>query len=268
MNHLFRELAPITESAWEQIEEEADRSLRHFLAGRKLLSLSGPHGWKHSTLDLGSTVDLDTPPVEGAEAAMRQFLPLIEVRTPFTLSRKDLATADRGHDIDTEAIVEASRVAAASEDTAIFHGYEPGMVEGLTTNSPHQVVTITDDYADYPSHVADAVAELRGAGVEGPYAVALGPRCYTGVIESTELGGYPVFDHIKRILGGGPIVWAPAVDGAVVLSQRGGDSQITIGEDFAIGYAGTDGDSVQLYLEESFTFRVTGPEAAVALRYP
>ena len=148
MNHLFRELAPITDSAWEQIDEEADRSLRHFLAGRKLLDLSGPHGWEHATLDLGSTVDLDTPPAEGAEAALRQFLPLVEVRTRFTLSRKDLAAADRGHDVDLDAVVEAARVAASAEDSAIFHGYEAADIEGLTSNTPHDVVTIGDDYAE------------------------------------------------------------------------------------------------------------------------
>lgn len=268
MNHLFRELAPITDAAWEQIEEEASRSLRHFLAARKLVELSGPHGWKHSTLDLGSTRLLDAPPAEGAEAAVREFQPLIEVRTPFTLSRLDLAAADRGHDVDLDAVVDAAKVAASAEDGAIFHGYEAAGIEGLTTNSPHDDVTIGDDYEQYHRHVAEAVGELRTAGIDGPYALALGPRCYTGVISSSELGGYPVFDHIKGILAGGPIVWAPAVDGAVVLSQRGGDSEITLGEDFAIGFAGTEGDDVHLYLEESFTFRVTGPEAAVALRYP
>jgi uncharacterized linocin/CFP29 family protein len=53
-----------------------------------------------------------------------------------------------------------------------------------------------------------------------------------------------------------------------VLSQRGGDFEITIGEDFAIGYAGADGDSVQLYIEETIAFRVNTPEAAVHLAYP
>ena len=110
-------------------------------------------------------------------------------------------------------------------------------------------------------------AKLRAAGVDGPYAIALGPRCYTGVVESTEHGGYPVFEHIKMILGG-PIIWAPAVNGAVVLSQRGGDAEVVIGQDFAIGYRGTTGDEVNLYLEESFTFKISSPEAAVALTYP
>ncbi len=268
MNHLFRELAPITDSAWSQIEAEATRSLRHFLAGRKLIDMSGPLGWGHSTIDLDRIAPLETPPVVGSEASIRQVLPLIEVRTPFTLKLSDLASADRGSDnLDLDAVVEAARTAAAAEDGTIFHGYPAAGIEGLTSASVHESVDISDNYDDYPSHVAKAVATLRAAGVDGPYAVALGPRCYTGVVESTERGGYPVFEHIKLITGG-PIIWAPSVNGAVVLSQRGGDAEIVVGQDYAIGYRSTIGDDVNLYLELSFAFRVNSPEAAVALTYP
>ena len=96
-------------------------------------------------------------------------------------------------------------------------------------------MAISDDYTQYPEHVAKAVAALRAADVAGPYAIALGARCFTGVTETTEHGGYPVFEHLRQILDG-PVVWAPAVDGAVVLSQRGGDFELTIGEDFSVGY--------------------------------
>jgi uncharacterized linocin/CFP29 family protein len=60
-------------------------------------------------------------------------------------------------------------------------------------------------------------------------------------------------------------VWAPGVDGAVVVSQRGGDFLFECGEDLSIGWDSHDAESVDLYLVESFTFRVATPEAAVAL---
>jgi uncharacterized linocin/CFP29 family protein len=268
VNHLFRELAPITDTAWTQIEEEATRSLRHFLAGRKLLDVSGPHGWHRSSVDLDRIAHLDTAPVPGTEAALRVVAPLMEVRTPFTLQMSELAAADRGaEDLDLDAVVEAARTAALAEDTMIFHGYEGAGVLGLSQASPHEPVSISDNYDEYPSHVAKAVATLRAAGVDGPFAIALGSRCYTGVVETTEHGGYPVFEHIRMILGG-PIVWAPAVNGAVVLSQRGDDLEVVIGEDFAIGYRSTQGDDIQLYLEESIALRINSPEAAIALTYP
>jgi uncharacterized linocin/CFP29 family protein len=139
-------------------------------------------------------------------------------------------------------------------------------VKGLVATSPHPPITISEDYHRYPNHVAQAIETLRRAGVGGPYAIALGPRCYTGVIESTEHGGYPVLEHL-RLITGGPVVWAPAVDGAVVLSQRGDDFELVVGQDLSIGYTDHDAESVGLYLEESLTFRAAGPEAAVALAY-
>ena len=112
-----------------------------------------------------------------------------------------------------------------------------------------------------------AIARLREAGVEGPYGIALGPRCYTGILETTEDGGYPVLEHLRLILGG-PVVWAPAVDGAVVLSMRGEDFELSCGQDVVDRLRPGDAEDVELYLEESFTFHAHSPEAAVALRYP
>jgi len=268
VNHHFRQLAPITAEAWSQIDDEATRSLRHFLTARKLVDVTGPHGWDYSALPLNRAERLGDAPYPDARAAVRQVLPLVEVRTPFTLSVSDLANADRGaDDLDLDAVVDAARRAAAAEDRAVFHGFEAGGIHGLTEASPHAPVEISDDYANYPSHVETAVAELRAAGVDGPYDLALGPRCYTGVIE-TDRAGHPIFEHIKLVLGGGRIIWAPAVDGAVAISARRGDAEIAIGQDFSIGFSRLDGDEVHLYFEESFTFRVTGPEAAVALISP
>jgi uncharacterized linocin/CFP29 family protein len=77
--------------------------------------------------------------------------------------------------------------------------------------------------------------------------------------------GYPVFDHIAKILDG-PIIWAPGVSGAVVVSLRGGDYVFESGQDLSIGYDSHDADAVRLYIEESFSFHVATPEAAVALK--
>ena len=267
MNHLMRDQAPITDAAWAQIEAEATRSLEHFLAGRKLVDFSGPHGWSHSAVDLGRVAPLEAGPIAGVHAAQRRVLSMLELRTPFVLDRAELDAADRGaDDLELKPVIEAARRAALAEDGSMFHGFAPAGVVGMAAATPHPVIAITDDYDDYPVHVATAVATLRAADVAGPYAIALGARCYTGVTETTERGGYPVFEHLRALLGG-PIVWAPAVDGAVVLSQRGGDFQLVIGEDFSIGYLAHDAETVTLYLEESLAFRINSPDAAVRLAY-
>jgi uncharacterized linocin/CFP29 family protein len=265
VNHLMRELAPINEPAWSEIDAEAERSLKHFLAARRLVDFEGPLGWDHSAVDLGRAAALGRPPLADIEAAQRGVISLVELRSPFSVARSEIAAADRGSgNLDLDCVIAASKAAAIAEDTVVFHGYEAAGIDGIASKSPHAPVAVSDDYSKYPEHVAQAVAVLRAADIAGPYAIAIGSRGFTGVTETTEHGGYPVFEHLSQILGG-PVVWAPAVDGAVVLSQRGGDFVLTVGQDFSIGYRSYDASNVELYLEESLTFRINTPEAAVQL---
>lgn len=259
MDRLRRELAPISDEAWEQIDQEAAQTLRHFLAARPLVDFSGPKGWAYSAQSRGRVERSDSP-VAGVHAHTRVVSPVVELRTPLDLSREEIDAVDRGTDNpDLDAVTDAAKLAASAENHIVF--------DAVADASPHEVVPLTDDYSAYPSHVAKAVSRLLRAGVEGPYAIALGDRCYTGVIETTEHGGYPVLEHIRMILGG-PVVWAPDVDGALVISTRGGDYELFSGADFSVGYTSHTDDSVRLYIEESVAFQVHEPTAAVALRYP
>jgi uncharacterized linocin/CFP29 family protein len=128
----------------------------------------------------------------------------------------------------------------------------------------HDPIPCGDAIDRYPSFVARAVETLLRHGVAGPYGLALGREEYTRVIQTAEHGGLLLFDHLRKILGG-PIVWAPGVDGGVVLSLRGRDFLYESGQDISVGYENHDADTVMLYLEESFSFRVASPEAAVAI---
>jgi uncharacterized linocin/CFP29 family protein len=265
VNHLFRELAPISAAGWAAIEEESSSTLRTYLAGRKLVDFSGPHGWEESAVDLGRVEGIKSPHSD-VGASLRKVQPLVELRTDFTVSRSELDAIERGSQSpDLDPVRDAAIRLAEAEDKAIFHGFGAAGIQGLSEASEHAPVAIPQDYEDYPSAVAKAVARLRASGVDGPYAIALGPRCYTGVVETTQ-GGYPVLNHIRMILDG-PIIWAPAVDGAVVLTTRGGDFELTSGQDVSIGFAAHDAAGVSLYLQESLAFNVHTPEAAVALVY-
>lgn len=270
MDRLRRDLAPMSEEAWRLVDEEAARALRHFLAARTLVDFTGPRGWDFSAQPRGR-VEAATSPVTGVEARIRQVAPVVELRAPFRLDRAEIDALDRGSTSpDLDAVTDAARQIADAENRALFTGGPAGL-EGMATASPHEPVPISDDYGNYPRQVAQAVARLRRAGVEGPYGIALGDRCYTGVIETTEHGGYPVLEHIRLILGG-PVVWAPAVDGALVVTTRGGDYELFCGADLAVGYSGYTGGgsadgAVELFLEESFTFQVHEPQAAIALTY-
>jgi uncharacterized linocin/CFP29 family protein len=268
VNHLLREHAPITEEGWAELDEEARTRLEPGLAARKVVDFSGPHGWDYSATNLGRIEALPDGG-DGLTSARRRVLALVEMRVEFALSRAELADLERGaDDIDLEPLERAARRMARAENRAVFHGWEAAGFRGIAEACTHDPVSLTSDFNAYTGQVAEAVETLLRNGIAGPYALALAPEQYTGVVQSTEHGGWLLFDHLRKILGGGPIVWAPGVDGAVVVSLRGGDFLFESGQDLAIGYSHHDAQSVYLYLEESFSFRVSTPEAACALTPP
>ncbi|MQA75966.1 MAG: bacteriocin [Solirubrobacterales bacterium] len=265
MSHLLREHAPITEAGWGRIDEEARERLKPALAARRLVDFAGPRGWRHSATNLGRTEPVSDPPGEGVSAVRRRVLALVELRAPFSIVRAELEDADRGaEDADLAGLDRAAQRIAAAENVAVFHGWEAAGIGGIVDASPHDAIALGEDCERYPRHVARAIEELLRAGVDGPYGLALGPDAHTRVLETSEHGGYPLLEHLREVLGGA-LVWAPGVRGAVVLSLRGGDFLFESGEDLSVGYDSHDADAVELYLQESFTFRVATPEAAVAL---
>jgi uncharacterized linocin/CFP29 family protein len=263
MNHLLRSRAPISDAGWELLDDEARARLAPALAARKLVDFSGPHGWERSATNLGRTSPLGSPPSKGVSGLQRRVLPLVEVRAEFELSRAELRDADRGaDDVDLEPLDAAAHQIAVAENVAVFHGWS-GAIAGIDDASPYEQVSL-GEAEGYPRRIAVAVDLLLNSGIAGPYGLALGREQYRRAIETAEHGGYPLLEHLGKIVEG-PIVWAPGVDGAVVLSLRGGDFLFESGQDHSIGYDSHDDDVVRLYLEESFSFHVATPEAAVVL---
>jgi uncharacterized linocin/CFP29 family protein len=264
MNHLLRELAPISDAAWELLDDEARERLTPALGARKLIDFSGPHGWAYSATNLGRSEPLGSAPADGVSGRRRRVLPLVELRAEFALPREELRDADRGaEDVELEALDAAAHQIAVAENVAVFHGWQ-GTFTGIAEASPHEPLALGDTSEEYPRRVAGAVERLLCNGITGPYGLALGREQYRRVVETAEHGGYPLLDHLHKILEG-PIVWTPGVRGAVVLTLRGGDFRLESGQDLSIGYDSHDAEVVRLYLEESFSFRVLTPEAAVAL---
>lgn len=263
MNNLHRDLAPISEAAWAEIEEEATRTLKRHLAARRVVDMVGPSGLGLSAVGTGHVVPI-TPPAEGVQSVRREVQTLVELRVPFQLSRSAIDDVQRGaRDSDWAPVKEAMRKIAFAEDRAVFDGYAAAGIEGMRAAASNPAVPLPAGVKRYSDAVARAVGQLRLAGVEGPYALVLGADAYVAASGGSD-DGYPVFHHIERIIDGG-IVWAPAIEGGLVLSLRGGDFELTVGEDFSIGYLGHSAATVDLYVEVSFTFRTLTSEAAVAL---
>jgi len=263
MNNLYRDLAPVTEEAWEEIELEAARTFKRHVAGRRVVDVSGPGGPVTAAVSTGHLNDVASP-ADGVVAHLRDARPLVRLRVPFAVRRIDIDDVERGsRDSDWDPVKEAAKKLAFVEDRAIFEGYEAAQIGGIRKSSSNPALAIPQDPRDIPDVISQALSELRLAGVDGPYSVLLSADVYTKVSETT-VNGYPIRDHISRLVDG-EIIWAPAIDGAFVLSTRGGDFDLQLGTDVCIGYLSHDADAVQLYLQETLTFLCYTAEASVAL---
>jgi uncharacterized linocin/CFP29 family protein len=266
MNNLHRELAPISDAAWAQIEEETTRTLKRYLAGRRVVDVPPPTGVGLPAVGTGHLQPI-APPAEGILARQREVKPLVELRVPFELTRAAIDDVERGSDdSDWQPAKDAARTIAFAEDRAIFNGYPAANIQGIREATSNPVMTLPTDVRDYPDAVAHALSQLRLVGVNGPYSVLLGAKAYTELAETRD-HGYPVLEHVKRIVDGN-IIWAPAIEGAFVLTTRGGDFELSIGQDISIGYLMHTDEVVRLYLQESFTFRPFTSEASVVLASP
>jgi uncharacterized linocin/CFP29 family protein len=266
MNNLHRELAPISDAAWAQIEEEASRTLKRYLAARRVVDVEGPQGTTLSAVGTGHLSKIEAPG-EGILARRRIVKPVVELRVPFELDRQQIDDVERGaNDSDWQPVKDAARRIAFAEDRAVFEGYPAGGIDGVRRGTSNPIMTLPTDLRDYPDVIAQALSQLRLVGVNGPYSVVLGADAYTGLSETRDYG-YPVLEHIKRLVSG-EIIWAPAIAGGFVLTTRGGDFDLHIGQDVSIGYSSHTDAAVTLYLQETFTFLLLTSEAAVALEPP
>src|SRR5450432_3291722 len=261
MDLLKRKLAPITGEAWSQIDEEARRVLKLHLAGRKLVDFSGPHGWQLDAVATGRLKQIERGANEPVGHAIREVSPLLELRAPIVLPILELDYAARGAtDLDLDPVIAAAEAVARAEDHAIFHGFAEGKITGIIQASPHAPIDVSSSQA-WPSAISAGKEVLRRAGVNGPYALAVGTDAY-GELTADSDDGYPLRRRIEEQVIEGSLIWAPDLtEGAVLLSTRGGDYELSVGQDFSVGYAGHDRKSVELYLTESFTFRVLEDKA-------
>lgn len=266
MNNLHRELAPISEQAWSQIEQEASRTLKRYMAARRVVDVIGPRGVDCSAVGTGQLWPI-TSPVDGVRATQREVRALMELRAVFELSRQALDDVERGsNNPDLQPLKDAARKLALAEDRAVFEGHTPAGIEGVRQSTSNVVMTLPPDVKHYPVAISEAVSQLRLAGVNGPYRLLLGEKSFTEVSAATE-SGYPVLRDIQQLVDG-EIIWAPAIEGAVVLTTRGGDFELYIGQEVSIGYLDHSEAAVRLYLQETLTFLPLTAEASVVLALP
>jgi uncharacterized linocin/CFP29 family protein len=211
MNNLHRELAPISDAAWADIEEETTRTLKRHLSGRRVVDVHGPGGVGLSAVGTGHLKTIKAPG-EGILANEREVKALVELRVPFDLNRQQIDDVERGaNDSDWQPAKDAAQKIANAEDRAIFEGYPEAGIGGIRQGTSNPIVTLPADVRRYPDAIAQALNQLRLVGVNGPYCVLLSADAYTALAETSDHDhGYPVLGHVKKLVKD-EIVWTLAI---------------------------------------------------------
>jgi uncharacterized linocin/CFP29 family protein len=226
--------------------------------------VDGPHGWDLAAVNLGRLEVASQPAPGDVPWGTRRVLPLIEARLPVVLEQMELDAVSRGaKDADLKPLEEAARKAALFEETTIYRGLQPGHISGILEQPERKTIPLPKDVLELPRAVAQGVQALQSRGIPGPFFLLLGKELFLDLMAHGE-GDYPPHRVIRELVEGG-IRPSPAVQGGLLMSGADGHFELTIGQDWSIGYAMHDRDSVELYLTESFTFRVLEPSAAVEL---
>ncbi len=261
MDMLKRNLAPISAEAWEEIDEQAAAVLRTHLSARKAVRLNGPMGWDYTAVNEGRLDVLETEK-DKVSTGIYKVKPLVEGRIEFKLNRWELDNITRGaRDIAFDALEEAARQLALFEENAVFNGYAAGNIEGLIPSSEHDALDFGKTGSEVMTSVSEGVLTLKEHFQEGPFALVVGKEAWNRI--QMEVQGYPLHKRIEELLGG-PIIFSTALDTAILVPFDHEDLELTVGQDFSIGYQSHDNKDITLFLTESFTFRVLDPALIVA----
>ncbi len=262
MNILKRELAPITDEAWKLIEEQARSTLLTHLSCRRFLDVEGPKGWGYAAHETGR---LEVPLEQDKYAVcygVHKVQPVTETRIHFDLNIRELDNAVRGAaDIDLDPLTKAAEEIALFEEVAVYNGFEKGSIQGLKALTESNTVNLGGKGGeDILEAVSLARAKMLANSIEGPYALVASTELWASL--DAKSTGYPLRDRIVKLIGG-KIVYNPSVPESYLVSLRGGDMTIRLGEDFSIGYSAHTTGTVTLFIAESFTFTVAEPLAAL-----
>jgi uncharacterized linocin/CFP29 family protein len=262
MDFFKRPLAPVTDRAWAAIAAEATRVLKGVLIGRRVVDVQGPHGLEFSAVNLGRLKIAESHNENGVRHGVRDVLPLVELRVPFDVDVWSFDDMERGaRDPDLSRVTEAAKKLAAFEDRAVFHGFDAGHISGIEQSMDRTPIRLGHDAQSLLQAVTHGLVTLREAGIGGPYATVLGTDAWNAL--ETE-PGYPLDERITALTGG-LLLQSPSVQGGFLLSLRGGDFVLTLGQDSSLGFEYQDRGTARLYLMQSFTFQVLNSGAVVRL---
>ncbi|ABR50493.1 Linocin_M18 bacteriocin protein [Alkaliphilus metalliredigens QYMF] len=260
MDILKRDMAPLTESVWEEIDQRAAEVLKTHLSARRVVNIVGPKGWDYTVVPEGRLKKIEDNPGNVC-TGMYQVKPLVEARISFKLDRWEMDNLIRGaKDIKLDALEEAAEKMAIFEENMLYNGYKPGDIEGLIEASSHKLSQFGNNGEEIMENLAQGMILLKEAYVDQPVTLVVGIDAWKRI--NREMQGHPLINRIQELTGS-KVIYSPVVEGALLLPYDHEDLELTIGRDFSIGYEYHDAKTVQLFITESLTFRALNPDIIV-----
>lgn len=255
---LNRNLAPITDEAWGEIDNRAEEVLKTYLSARRVVKVNGPKGWDYNVLTEGRLNVLEQN--SKVNYGIYNALPLVESRAEFEIDRWELDNLMRGaKDVDLSSLEEAMKELALFEENAIYYGLKNANIVGLVPIAKDEIV-IKNESSSILEGITKGVLTLKESFTEGPYTLIVGEKVYKAIKASSS--NYPLEKKIKDLIDGN-IVYSHVLDEAILAPYDHDDLEMTIGNDFSIGYQNSDNKSIRFYATESFTFRVLDPDIII-----
>jgi uncharacterized linocin/CFP29 family protein len=256
---LYRELAPVSTNAWDEIDQRAAEVLKTTLSARKVVKVNGPKGLDYNVITEGRLGE--TKENGNVCYANYNVLPLTETRIEFEIDRWELDNIERGAaDVELSPLEDALKELAMIEENAVYNGLENACIKGLAQFGDKDI-KFGDSSKEIMDAILNGVLKLRENYAVGEYTLVVGEEAYKRVI-SQEGGGYPLNKRLESLIEG-KMVFSRAVKGAYLIPYDHDDLELTIGRDFSIGYQNHTAEKVKFFATESFTFRVLDPELVV-----
>jgi len=257
---LKRNLAPISDEMWEEIDDRAKEVISNYLSARKVVNVSGPHGLEKNVVTEGRLEAMDCKD-EDVSAGIYKVKPLVESRVEFELDRWEMDNLERGaKDVDLGNLEEAAKKIALFEEEAIYKGFKNGMIEGLSKYSGQDKMSFGEDGDEILKSISKAVIKLNKAFTKKPYALVVGDEAFERLNQNSK--GYPLMKRVEELIGM-EVIYSHVVDGAFLVPYNHEDLEMTIGRDFSIGYQNSDNEKIRFFMTESFTFRVLDPDIII-----
>lgn len=256
MNNLNKNNAPISDKAWEVLNERAKEILLKSISARKIMSIKNVGDSKSI-----STGKINIKKIENVEYGVYEVLPLIETRFNFTLNRWELDNIDRGdNNIDLANLDEAVLKAAKFEENAIYTGLEK--IEGLINSCDNPTMNMGSTPKEILENISKAMIILKDKYITGQLDLVV---TYETWVKLNSIDSHiPLIRRIKELING-EIIISRFVPNNILIPHKDENFEISVGNDFSIGYQNHTSKEVTLFITESFTFRILDKELFIIL---